>query len=49
MLEEVKRGSKSIKAIIEIMNTMAGFFNSTMTVYGVPNGYNPNLIARGHK
>lgn len=49
MLEEVKRGSKSIKAITEIMNTMAGFFNSTMTVYGVPNGYNPNLVARGHK
>jgi ABC-type glycerol-3-phosphate transport system substrate-binding protein len=49
MLEEVKRGSKSIKAITEIMNSMAGFFNSTMTVYGVPNGYNPNLVARGHK
>lgn len=49
MLEEIKRSSKTTKAITEIMDTMAKFYNSTMNVYGVPNGYNPNLIARGNK
>lgn len=49
MLEEIKRSSKSIEAVKNIMDTMTRFFNSTINIYGVPNGYNPNLIARGNK
>ena len=49
MLEEIKRSSKSIKSITEIMETMTRIFNSTINTYGVPVGYNPNLIAKGDK
>lgn len=49
MLEEIKRSSKSIKSITEIMETMTRNFNSTINTYGVPVGYNPNLIAKGDK